>query len=263
MRVFRPSDIDALIFATLSPDTAFPGSGVYLQQHLELDHIPALDVRAQCSGFLYGLSVADAWIRAGVYKHVLLVGSEVHSTGLDFSAEGRDVTALFGDGAGAVVVGPSESPGVRWVDLGADGSGANLLTVEAPGSSRHPSLDHDAITQRKHFPSMHGRTVFRRAVEKLGDNIRAAIERSDAPDDEIVIVPHQANQRIIDMVANRVKIPLDRFVCTIDRVGNTTAASIPISLHHAMKDGRITDGTTVIMCAFGSGLTWATAEVQF
>ena len=257
------TSIDAIIFATLSPDTAFPGSGVYLQQHLELSDVPALDIRAQWSGFLYGLSVADAWIRASVYDTVLIVGSEVHSTGLDFSHRGRDVTALFGDGAGAAIVSVAPESGVHRIDLGADGSGAQLLWCEAPGSSRHPSLDHHTLDTGAHFPKMQGRTVFRKAVERLSAEVTIAIDASGVARDEIVFVLHQANQRITDMVASRLSIPLEQFICTIERFGNTTAASIPMAIDVARRDGRIVAGTDVICAAFGSGLTWATAHLRF
>lgn len=263
-----PAEIDAIIFATLSPDIAFPGTGMLLQEALGIKDIPALDIRNQCSGFLYGLSVADAWIRAGVYRRVLLVGSEIHSTGLNFSREGRDISVLFGDGAGAVLLeavdAQSQRPG-QLLDLtiGADGSGAELLTVQRPGSKFHPRISVDDIQAGRHFPVMAGRQVFRRAVETLTREIQAAIERLDLHRERIVLVPHQSNQRINEMVAQRLGVAPERVVHTIEEYGNTTAASIPMALHQGLKRGQIQRGDLVILAAFGSGLSWGTAVFQW
>ncbi len=262
------NDLDAIVYATLSPDMAFPGSGVMLQDALGADEIPALDVRNQCSGFLYGLSVADAWIRAGSYRRVLLVGSEIHSTGLDLTERGRDVAVLFGDGAGAAIVeavDEDDRRGGRVLDvaLGADGSGAHLLRCERPGAQFHPSLSAADIEAGHHFPKMEGRTVFRRAVEMLTRETKAAMDRLDLPASKIVFVPHQSNKKINEMVAQRLGIDPQRVVHTIDQYGNTTAASIPMALHSALDDGMIEDGDVALLAAFGSGLTWGTGALRF
>lgn len=264
----EPAQLDAIIFATLSPDIAFPGNGMLLQAALGLTKIPALDVRNQCSGFLYGLSVADAWIQAGVYQRVLLVGSEIHSTGLNLSRDGRDVAVLFGDGAGAVVLEAVEEesgqPGqLLDLSLGADGSGAELLMVERPGSKFHPRITVEDIEAGRHFPVMEGRQVFRRAVEVLTREIQDTIERLDLEREKIVLVPHQSNRRINELVAQRVGIAPERVVHTIEEYGNTTAASIPMALYQGLKRGIIQKGDLVIMAAFGSGLSWGTAVFQW
>ncbi len=260
------SEIDAIIFATLSPDVFFPGSGCFLQTKLGLKNIPALDIRNQCSGFLYGLQIADAWIRAGMYKRVLLVGSEVHSTGIDFSDAGRDVTVLFGDGAGAVILGPTDDPerGVQSVTLGADGSGAADLWIEAPSSRSSPSrITPEMIDARLHYPRMNGKQVFRWATEKMPEAAHLALRMADKSMADVdVFVPHQANLRINEFVARKLGIPMEKVVTTIDRYGNTTAASIPISLSEAVADGRAKPGSLVLFAAFGSGYTWGAGVVR-
>jgi 3-oxoacyl-[acyl-carrier-protein] synthase-3 len=256
-------DVDALIVATLSPDAVFPGVGVYLQERLGLGSLPALDVRNQCSGFLYGLSVADGWIQSGQYDRVLLVGSEVHSTSLDFSPEGRDVTALFGDGAGAVVLESDDAvEGVVEVRLGSDGGGAEMLWCEVPSARLHPSMSTEYVEEGRHYPKMSGRAVFKRAVETLEREIVAILDDLDLEPDDVLFVPHQANRRINEMVADRVGIADDRIVHTIERYGNTTAASIPSALDIARRDGRAGPDDLLLFAAFGSGFTWGTAVVR-
>jgi 3-oxoacyl-[acyl-carrier-protein] synthase-3 len=259
------SDIDAIIFGTLSPDAFFPGSGCFLQARLGLKGIPALDLRNQCSGFLYGLSIADAWIRAGMYRRVLLVGSEVHSTGLDFSDEGRDVTVLFGDGAGAVVLGPTddEERCVQSVTVHADGAGATDLWIEAPTSRITGRMTQEMVAQRRHYTHMNGKQVFRWATEKMPEAAVAALAKAHKKTSDIdLFVPHQANLRINELVARRLEIPMEKAVTTIDRYGNTTAASIPLSLSEAMGEGRAPPGTLVLFAAFGSGYTWGAGVVR-
>ncbi len=260
------SEIDAIIFATLSPDVFFPGSGCMLQPKLGLENVPALDVRNQCSGFLYGLSVADAWIRAGMYRRVLLVGAEVHSTGIDFSDEGRDVTVLFGDGAGAAVLGPTddEERCVQSITLGADGRGATDLWLEAPASRSSPSRITEAMmAERRHYPRMNGKQVFRWATEKMPEASHAALRMANKTVADVdVFVPHQANLRINEFVARKLGIPMEKAVTTIDRFGNTTAASIPLSLSEAVGDGRAKPGSLVLFAAFGSGYTWGAGVVR-
>ena len=261
-----PEDIDAIVLGTLSPDINFPGSAVLLQHKLGCRQIPALDVRNQCSGFLYSLSVADAWIRAGVYRNVLVVGAEVHSTGIEFTERGRDVTVLFGDGAGAVVVQPSDddSKGIKSIELASDGVGARDLWTEAPASMLEPRLSQQMLEEGRHYPKMNGKQVFRWAVEKMPEVALAALSKvGKTPQDVDLFVPHQANMRINQMVAQKLGIPEDRVVHNIQRYGNTTAATIPIGLSESWKDGKIREGSTVLMAAFGAGFTWASAVVEF
>jgi len=259
------SEIDAIIFGTLSPDVFFPGSGCFLGHKLGLKGVPALDVRNQCSGFLYGLSVADAWIRCGMYRRVLLVGAEVHSTGLDFSDAGRDVAVLFGDGAGAVVLGPTEEPGrgVHSVVIHADGVGAQDLWIEAPASRSSPDrINQSMLDDRRHYPKMNGKQVFRWATDKMPEAAHEALAKSGRTLGQVdLFVPHQANLRINEYVARKLDLPMEKVVTTLDRYGNTTAASIPLSLSEAWADGRAKPGDTLLFAAFGSGYTWGASVV--
>ena len=262
----KVSDVDAILFATLSPDVNFPGSGCFLADKLGLRGVPALDVRNQCSGFLYSLSVADAWIRAGVYENVLVVGSEVHSTGLDFTERGRDVAVLFGDGAGAVLVGKStrDDQGVLSIALHADGAGAQSLWVEAPASRVMPRLSKEMLDEGRHYPKMDGKAVFRAATDKMPEVAHEVLAKAGlAPSDVDLFVPHQANMRINQMVGAKLGIPEERTVHNIERYGNTTAATSPIGLSEAWAEGRLSPGTRVLLAAFGAGFTWAGAVVRF
>lgn len=257
-------DIDAILFATLSPDFTFPGSGCFLGDKLGLPGIPALDIRNQCSGFLYGLSVADAWIRAGVYQRVLLVGAEVHSTGLDFSDRGRDVAVLFGDGAGACVIGKAEDPGqgIHAIRLHADGSGAKELWLEAPASAYDPRITPEMLAEGRHFPKMNGKQVFRWATEKMPEVVGEVLKESKMTAEQIdLFVPHQANLRINQFVADKLGIPEKKTVNNIEKYGNTTAATIPLGLSEAWREGRCRRGSNVLFAAFGSGFTWGGAIV--
>ncbi len=261
------SDIDAIIFATLSPDVTFPGSGCFLADKLGLPGIPALDVRNQCSGFLYGLSVADAWIRVGAYKHVLVVGGEVHSTGIDLTDAGRDVAVLFGDGAAAAVVGgiDDESKGILSIKLHADGSGATDLWIENPSSRTSPvRITKEMVDDRTVFPQMKGKQVFRWATDKMPEVSNEVLEEAGIKVDDIdLFVPHQANMRINQFVAMKLNIPQEKVFHNIERYGNTTAATIPLCLSELWAEGRLKPGTTVLSAAFGSGYTWAAAVYRF
>jgi len=259
-------DIDMIVFATLSPDVNFPGSGCFLGDKLGLPGVPALDVRNQCSGFLYSLSIADAWIRAGVYKNVLVVGAEVHSTGIELNERGRDVAVLFGDGAGAALVGesPSDSRGLLSLTLHADGSGARDLWLPAPASSKIPRLTHEMLDRGEHYPQMNGKQVFRWATEKMPEVSREVLSAAGLKVSDVdYFVPHQANMRINQMVAQKLGIPADRVCHNIERYGNTTAATIPIGLSEAYAEGKLAEGTTVLAAAFGSGYTWGAAVIRF
>jgi 3-oxoacyl-[acyl-carrier-protein] synthase-3 len=259
-------DVDMIIFATLSPDVTFPGSGCLLADKLGLPGVPALDVRNQCSGFLYSLSVADAFVKTGAYKNVLVVGSEVHSTGLEFTARGRDVSVLFGDGAGAALVGesPDGERGILSMKLHADGSGAYDLWIPAPGSRHIPRITHEMLDQGLHYPKMNGKSVFRWATEKMPEVAEETLRDAGMSIEDIdLFVPHQANMRINQLVAMKLNLPQEKIVHNIDRYGNTTAATIPIGLSESWADGRLKAGTRVLMAAFGSGYTWAGAVMKW
>jgi len=258
-------DLDAIIFATLSSDYTFPGSGCLLGDKLGLPGVPALDIRNQCSGFLYGLQVADAWIRCGMYKRVALVGGEVHSTALDFSDAGRDVTVLFGDGAACAILGPSdeEGRGVLDVEVHADGSGAKMLWIEAPASNQNPRITVEMMEQRRHYPAMQGKQVFRWATAKMPEVAESVLQRNGVTVEQLdLLVPHQANMRINDFVAQKMGIPPEKVVHNIQKYGNTTAASIPLALSEAVQQGRAKKGDLVLMPAFGAGFTWGAALVR-
>lgn len=260
-----PGDLDLILFSTLSPDINFPGSACLLQERLGIPGVPAMDIRTQCTGFLYGLTTADAYIRAGMAERVLVVGAEVHSTGLDLSTRGRDVTVLFGDGAGAAVVVATDGPSrVLGSELHADGRHARILMVEAPASGRNPRLTPQMLEEGRHYPHMDGKAVFKHAVERLPEVIRSILARHGHTLDEVaLLVPHQANMRINEMVTRQLGFPADRVVHNIDRYGNTTAASIPIALHEAVQAGRVREGDLVLLAAFGAGLTWGATLVRW
>src|ERR1043165_3149845 len=226
-----PRDIDMIVLATLSPDFFFPGTAVFVQRALGLKEIPCLDIRQQCTGFIYGLSIADAYIRTGAFKHILLIGSEVHSTGLDISTAGRDVTVLFGDGAGAVVVGRAtdDAHAILSTHIHADGSEAEILWTEYPASARNPRITTEAMAERKHYPVMNGKRVFKHAVTKMPAVIMEGMITNNLQLTDIdMMIPHQANLRINQMVGQMIGLPPDRMHNNIQRYGNTTAASIPI-----------------------------------
>ena len=258
-------DIDMILFATLSPDVNFPGSGCLLGDKLGLPGVPALDVRNQCSGFLYSLSVADAFVKAGAYKNILIVGAEVHSTGVELNERGRDVAVLFGDGAGAALVGPSPSEGRGLLScvLHADGAGAKDLWLPAPASNRIPRLTHEMIDRGEHYPQMNGKQVFRWATEKMPEVSVEAMKAAGLTAADIdLFVPHQANMRINELVARKLGLPAEKVVHNIERYGNTTAATIPIGLSEAFAEGKLGEGRHILMMAFGSGYTWGAAVLR-
>jgi 3-oxoacyl-[acyl-carrier-protein] synthase-3 len=260
-------DIDGIILGTLSPDYCFPGSAVIVQRQLGLAGIPAMDVRNQCTGLLYSLVAAEGWIRMGLAKYVLVIGTEVHSTGIDFHNDGRDVTVLFGDGASCLVVGPTPDPtkGLMCHKLHADGRGMEALWMPYPSSAHFPHRAPLSMYETKSvYPQMEGRKVFKFACKKLPEVIKEVLTATGTSMDEIdILVPHQANMRINEMVTKLLRFPPEKVVHNIQKYGNTTAASIGIALHEAREDGRITEGSTVMLAAFGSGFTWAATLVQF
>lgn len=256
----QAEDIDFIIFATLNPDYMFPGSGVLLQRELNLHGkgTPALDIRTQCSGFIYGLSIADQFIKTGMYKRVLMVGSEIHSSGLDFSDRGRDVTVLFGDGAGAVILEATEEEGrgVLTTHLHANGEHAERLAVLTPSGSEERHITHEMIDEGKIYPTMNGRYVFKFAVEKFPEVIMEALNATGhKPEDIDMFIPHQANLRIAEAVRKTLGLPSEKVHNNIMKYGNTTAASIPIALNEAWELGKVKEGDLVCLAAFGSGFT--------
>jgi 3-oxoacyl-[acyl-carrier-protein] synthase III len=255
--------IDLILCGTLSPDIDFPGNSALLQQRLGLGGRLAFDVRNQCSGFLYMLAIADQYIRTGGAKYVLVVGSEVHSSGLEFADRSRHVTVLFGDGAGAVIVGPSpsEDRGLLTINLHGEGAFAEKLCLLGPGSLHKPRLAADWTPADIYgWPQMDGRFVFRHAVTRMTECIEEALAKIGRTKDDIaIVIPHQANLRINQLVAMGLGFGDDRMVNNIDRYGNTTAATIPILLSETWDSGRLKEGDLVCFAAFGAGFTWAAA----
>ncbi|SHF18639.1 3-oxoacyl-ACP synthase III family protein [Flavisolibacter ginsengisoli] len=274
-------DIDFIVFATLSPDYYFPGCGVLLQRAMKMKEIGALDVRNQCSGFIYALSVADQFIRSGMYKNILVVGSEKHSFGLDLTTRGRNVSVIFGDGAGAVVLQPTEEDrGLLSTHLHSDGSEAEVLAMYNPGThanhwkegladfdeaeAAQMFMSHNMIDKAQLFPNMDGQTVFKKAVVKFPEVILEALNQNGyKPSDLSLLVPHQANLRISQFVQHKLGLSDEQVYNNIQRYGNTTAASIPIALCEAWQEGRIKKGDLVCLAAFGSGFTWASALLKW
>jgi 3-oxoacyl-[acyl-carrier-protein] synthase-3 len=259
------NDIGLIVFATLSPDHFFPGSGVLVQAQLGMPTVGALDVRDQCTGFLYGLSVAEAYVKGGFHDHVLVIGSEIHSKGLNFTTAGRDTAVIFGDGAGAVVVGPAEpGRGILSSHLHSEGKYATELCVEEPGFLKTPWLTHETIDSGKHFPKMNGKYVFTHAVRRFPEVIREALAGNGCPVSDIsLLIPHQANLRITQAVGAALELPSEKIFSNIERYGNTTAASIPIALDECLEQGRIRNGDLVCLAAFGSGFTWASTLIRW
>lgn len=260
-----PGDIDFIVFATVSPDYFFPGCGVYVQEWLGLPTIGALDVRTQCTGFLYGLSVAEAYVKGGFFDRVLVIGSEVQSTGLDLSTAGRDVSVIFGDGAGAVVVGPGDpGEGILSSHMHAEGKYARELMLEAPASIENPRLSHEMLDAGRQYPKMNGRYVFTHAVRRFPEVIREALAANGmSMGDLSLVIPHQANLRITQAVAGALGVPEEKVFSNIEKYGNTTAASIPIALDECVEQGKIRKGDLVCLAAFGSGFTWASTLIRW
>jgi 3-oxoacyl-[acyl-carrier-protein] synthase-3 len=276
-------DIDFIIFATLSPDYYFPGCGVLVQRAMQMKEVGALDVRNQCSGFVYALSVADQFIKTGMYKNILVIGSEKHSFGLDFSTRGRNVSVIFGDGAGAVVMQPTEKEGqgILSTHLHSDGESAEILAMYNPGSHAnhwgtkdYASFDdaeisqmfmsHQMIDNAQNFPYMDGPAVFKKAVVKFPEVIIEALEKNGYQSTDIdMLIPHQANLRISQFVQQKLKLQDHQVYNNIMNYGNTTAASIPIALCEAWEKGMIKEGDLVCLAAFGSGFTWASALMKW
>jgi 3-oxoacyl-[acyl-carrier-protein] synthase III len=280
-----PQDIDFIIFATLSPDYYFPGCGVLLQREMGItkQEAGALDIRNQCSGFIYGLSVADQFIKTGMYKNILLVGAEMHSMGLEFSTSGRNVSVIFGDGAGAVVLQPAatEGQGILTTHLHSDGTHAEELALISPGSHGGYHLGKEKfgfpddelgevfvypglLENKSYYPNMNGQLVFKNAVVKFPEVIHEALNKTGLKGTDIdLLVPHQANLRISQFVQKQLGLPDDKVWNNIQKYGNTTAASIPIALCEAWEAGKVKAGDLVCLAAFGSGFTWGSALIRW
>lgn len=264
-------DLDYIIFATLSPDYYFPGCGVLLQEMLGCDTIGALDVRNQCSGFVYAMGVANAFIKSGIYKNILVVGSEIHSFGLDFSDEGRGVSVIFGDGAGAVVLSASENEkdgDILSTNMHSEGKYAEELCTQFPGSkfgwSDRLRLEPENVTSKEVYPIMNGNFVFKHAVTRFPETMMEALEKAGKkPEDLDLFIPHQANLRIAQFVQQRFGLSDEKIFNNIQKYGNTTAASIPIALSEAVEQGKMKRGDLVLLSAFGSGFTWGSILFEY
>jgi 3-oxoacyl-[acyl-carrier-protein] synthase III len=276
-------DIDFIVFATLSPDYYFPGCGVLVQRAMKMKEIGALDIRNQCSGFVYALSVTDQFIKTGMYKNILVIGSEKHSFGLDFSTRGRNVSVIFGDGAGAVVLQPTtkETQGILSTHLHSDGEAAEILAMYNPGTHANHwmqqelatfnegdlgdmFMSHAMINNAQNFPTMDGPSVFKKAVVKFPEVIMEALAANQLTTADInMLIPHQANLRISQFVQQKLGLKDEQVYNNIQKYGNTTAASVPIALCEAWEQGKIKEGDLVCLAAFGSGFTWASALLRW
>jgi 3-oxoacyl-[acyl-carrier-protein] synthase III len=274
-------DVDFIVFATLSPDYYFPGCGVLVQRAMKMKEVGALDVRNQCSGFVYALSVADQFIKTGTYKNILVIGAEKHSFGLDFTTRGRNVSVIFGDGAGAVILQPTEAQGILSTHLHSDGNDAEILAMYNPGTHANHWLDktlasfddaprgemfmsHAMIDEAQNYPYMDGPAVFKKAVVKFPEVIMEALQKNNLQTTDInLLVPHQANLRIAQFVQQKLGLTDNQVYNNIHKYGNTTAASIPIALCEAWEAGRVKENDLVCLAAFGSGFTWASALLRW
>lgn len=276
-------DIDFIVFATLSPDYYFPGCGVLVQRAMKMKEIGALDVRNQCSGFIYALSVADQFIKTGMYKNILVIGSEKHSFGLDMSTRGRNISVIFGDGAGAAVLQPAEkkNQGILSTHLHSDGNNAEMLAMYNPGThANHWSekkladyndaevadmfMSKTMVEKEQNFPYMDGPAVFKTAVIKFPEVVMEALNQNSLKISDLdLLIPHQANLRISQFVQQHLGLPEGKIYNNIQKYGNTTAASIPIALCEAWEEGKIKDGNLICLAAFGSGFTWASALLRW
>lgn len=262
-------DIDFVIFATLSPDYYFPGPGVLVQRDLGLKTVGALDVRNQCSGFVYAISIADQYIKTGMYKNILVIGSEVHSTGLNMSDKGRGVSVIFGDGAGAAVLSREEdlNKGILSTHLHSEGQHAEELALIAPGMGKRWVTDilaDNDPNDESYFPYMNGQFVFKNAVVRFSEVINEGLQANNLQISDIdLLVPHQANLRISQFIQQKFKLFDDQVYNNIMNYGNTTAASIPIALTEAWEKGKIKSGDLVVLAAFGSGFTWGSVIIRW
>lgn len=262
-----PNDIDMIVFATLSPDMYFPGGGVQVQEMLGMKTVPALDVRNQCSGFVYSISVADQFVKTGMYKNVLVIGAENHSGGLDFTTRGRGVSVIFGDGAGAVVVSRSDGEdGILSTHLHSEGKHKDELALDGPSTGYWvPEIIEDNPQENiPYYPYMNGQFVFKHAVVRFAEVINEGLQTNNLKASDIdMLIPHQANLRISQFIQKKMRLSDDQVFNNIQKYGNTTAASIPIALSEAWEQGKIKKGDLVVLAAFGSGFTWGSAILRW
>ncbi|MDC7998801.1 3-oxoacyl-ACP synthase III family protein [Gilvibacter sediminis] len=263
-----PNDIELIIFATLSPDMYFPGGGVQVQDQLGIGTVPALDVRNQCSGFVYALSTADQYIKTGMYKNVLVIGSENHSGGLDMTTRGRGVSVIFGDGAGAAVVSRNETGtgGILSTHLHSEGKHKDELALQGPSTGYWVPqiLEENPQEDIPYFPYMNGQFVFKNAVVRFSEVIQEGLKANGLGVDDIaMLIPHQANLRISQFIQKKFGLADEQVFNNIQKYGNTTAASIPIALTEAWEAGKIKSGDLVVLAAFGSGFTWGSAIIRW
>ena len=263
-----PNDIDMIVFATLSPDMYFPGGGVEVQEMMNMRTIPALDVRNQCSGFVYAISVADQFIKTGMHKNILVIGSENHSGGLDFTTRGRNVSVIFGDGAGAAVVSRSESGkgGILSTHLHSEGQHKNELSLKGPSTEYWvPQIIAENPQENiPYYPVMNGQFVFKHAIARFSEVIEEGLQANNLKVGDIdMLIPHQANLRISQFIQHKMKLTDAQVFNNIEKYGNTTAASIPIALTEAWEEGKIKEGDLVVLAAFGSGFTWGSVIIRW
>jgi len=266
MAGLKVSDIDFIIFATSTPDFYAPGSGCLLQEKMGFNEIGALDIRVQCSGFIYGLSIAEQYIRTGTFNNILLVGAEVQSTAMDLTNSGRDTAIIFGDGAGAAIISSTdENKGVLSTHMHSEGKYLKELWLESPASNAgYPRINGKTLDEGKQFLKMNGKEVFRHAVTRFPEVINEALEANNLTSENIdLLIPHQANLRITKMVQKRLSLRNEQVFSNIHKYGNTTAATIPIALAEAFNEGKIKDGDLLVLAAFGSGFTWASAIIKW
>ena len=262
-------DLDLIVFATLSPDYYFPGPGVQVQEALEINTVAALDIRAQCSGFVYSISVADQFIKTGMYKNVLVIGSELQSRGIDKSTRGRSISVIFGDGAGAAVLTREEDPskGILSTHIHSEGKHALELATEAPGMGTRWVTDIIKDNNPEDFsyrPYMNGQFVFKHAVRRFSEVINEGLQKNNLESSDIdMLIPHQANLRISQFIQKKFGLSNDQVYNNIQKYGNTTAASIPIALSEAHQQGKVKEGDTVVLAAFGSGFTWGSVIIKW
>ncbi len=260
-----PAEVDLVIYATLNPDCFFPGNGVFVEDLLGLKTAGAMDIRNQCTGFVYGLAAADGFIQSGVARTVLVIGGEIQSTALNVTTEGREMAVLFGDGAGAVVLQATESErGILASALHSQGRFAKDLWLEAPTALVPERINQAMVDEGKHYPTMDGKLVFKHATRRFCEAIEEVLTKGGATLAEVdLLVPHQANQRITEAVGKRLGLPTEKVFSNIARYGNTTAATIPIALSEAVTEGRLKSGDLVVTVAFGSGFTWGANLIRW
>ncbi len=261
-----PADIGMIVFSSMGSDHQFPGGGGDLQRKLDMPGIPALDIRNACNGFVYGLSIADQYIRTGMFKHILLAGSEIQSTSLDLTPNGKNVSILFGDGAGAAVISQcsDNSRGILNTQMYSDGQHYRKLIMEAPSPNDHPRISDEMVASDRIYPYMDGRAVFKHAVTRFPEVILEAVENEDMDISDLdLIIPHQANLRISEMVAKKLKIDRKMVYSNIQHYGNTTSASIPIAMSEAVEKGMLNEGDLVCAAAFGAGFAWSSALIRW